>query len=142
MKVIFLDVDGVLITGQIDWKTPNPECIANLNLLIERTGAQIVVSSCWRSGRTLLELRDLFHQWGVRGPVIGRTDEFMEWRGLEIAQWLKERARERGDVGSFVIIDDDADMGDLLPKLVQTKFHTGLTAEDVQKAIDILNVPC
>lgn len=141
MKVIFLDVDGVLITGMkpYDWRTPDPTCIALLNELTECTHGQIVVSSCWRVGRTLPELRDLFKRWGVIGTIIDRTGSGAESRGLEIMRWLHERDKLRGDVDKFVIIDDDKDMDVLFPSLVQTKHHLGLTEPDVKKAIELLS---
>lgn len=59
MKVIFLDIDGVLNSN--DWyvKTRgvggynggdiDPECIELINDLIDATGAKIIMSSSWRS---------------------------------------------------------------------------------------------
>ncbi|MGC2316150.1 MAG: HAD domain-containing protein, partial [Bradyrhizobium sp.] len=53
MKVIFLDIDGVLNCE----KTPNPRkfpyivdaaLLARLRQLLERTGASVVLSSTWR----------------------------------------------------------------------------------------------
>ena len=68
MKVLFLDVDGVLIHGRppTNWKTPEPKAIAALNkLLAAEPDLMIVVSSCWRTGRTRIELCDLLNEWGV-----------------------------------------------------------------------------
>lgn len=59
MKVIFLDIDGVLNSN--DWyvKTRgiggynggdvDPKCIELINDLIDATGAKIIMSSSWRS---------------------------------------------------------------------------------------------
>lgn len=138
MKVIFLDVDGVLITGKLGWNKPDPECVSALNRLIEKTGAHIVVSSCWRIGREVIELRELLASWGVIGKVIDRTKEFQEQRGYEIGDWLMERDKHRGDVEGFVILDDDADMAGLKNKLVQTDFRTGLQDIHITKATEIL----
>ena len=53
MKIIFLDIDGVLNCD----KTPNPrkfpyivdrKLLARLKKLLERTGAKVVLSSSWR----------------------------------------------------------------------------------------------
>jgi hypothetical protein len=53
MKVLFLDIDGVLNCS----KTPNPrklpyvidkKLLARLERLVERTGAKVVLSSSWR----------------------------------------------------------------------------------------------
>ncbi len=142
MKVIFLDVDGVLLhVGSYRRGRPyvgEASCVAALNSLTAATNAVIVVSSCWRIGRTVLELRELLAGWGVSAPILDRTAHSLTNRGEEIKSWLENRASERGDVESFVIIDDDSDMGDLLPKLVQTSFDTGLLPEHATAAAKIL----
>ena len=59
MKVIFLDVDGVLN----DWDTPalskylwyKESCMKQLQLLVKNTGAKIVVSSTWKYSEELME---------------------------------------------------------------------------------------
>jgi hypothetical protein len=136
MKIIFLDIDGVLITGhslslngKVRFDTPDPECVARLNKVTDATGAKLVLSSSWRIGRTLLECRELLTGWGVTAPLIARTQSpsFAMNRGVEIQAFLDEYTKHR-DVSSFVIIDDDRDMGSkLMPHLLQCEFRTGLT---------------
>jgi HAD domain in Swiss Army Knife RNA repair proteins len=144
MKVIFLDIDGVLInreclrTMESDY-VPADRSIQLLNALIQQTDAKIVVSSCWRKRRTCAELQELLSGWGVEGVVLDKTPTFPEdARGLEIQQWLAERKKSRGDVESFVILDDCSDMPTLLEFLVQTEFETGLTRRHTEKAVQIL----
>ena len=60
-KIIFLDIDGVLNTKwwytQMDRKTPkdkygyafDPKAVANLKRIVEKAGADIVISSSWKS---------------------------------------------------------------------------------------------
>jgi hypothetical protein len=57
-RVIFLDFDGVLAPirqwdryGDLD-----PMCIELLNQVVAQSGADVVVSSTWRHGRTVAEL--------------------------------------------------------------------------------------
>lgn len=138
MRVIFLDVDGVLITGKLGWNKPDPECVAALNRIIQQADAHIVVSSCWRVGRSVIELRELLSSWGVVGKVIDRTAESQEQRGHEIGKWLLARNKERGDVESFVILDDDQDMTDFMNQLVQTDPQVGLCDEHVKAAGNLL----
>lgn len=142
MKIIFLDVDGVLINreacragfGKVD-----PECVRLVNKLTEETGAAIVLSSCWRMGLNAVECRELLSNWGITGEVLGPTPhDYDQIRGQEIATWLSDYQRSR-DVESFVIIDDDADMGELLPRLVRTRFEAGFTAKDCARAIQLLS---
>lgn len=143
-KIIFLDFDGVII-NQKSWSkasgmraNPDEDCIRALNHITDSTGARIVVSSTWRRLKIPGELRVMLQGWGVTGQFIGVTPSGMALteRGQEIAEWLKYKQHK---VESFVIIDDDNDMGDLLPKLIQTHFSVGLTMEDAKEAIARLN---
>ena len=142
MKIIFLDIDGVLINRESCRKgfaVVAPECVAALNNLLSRTKALIVVSSCWRVGRTRIELCDLFNNWGVTpGRILDKTPHFSfsAIRGHEIEDWLALYKRQ--PIESYVIIDDDLDMGELLPKLVHTTFELGLTQEHVEAALRML----
>ena len=55
-------------------------------------------------------------------------------RGREIQLWLQQHP----EVDSFVILDDDADMDNLIDRLVQTEIETGLTEQDADRAIELL----
>lgn len=53
MRVVFLDVDGVLThNGYINWQTRhiNPAKVGLLGKIIEQTGAAIVLTSTWKDG--------------------------------------------------------------------------------------------
>lgn len=149
MKVIFLDIDGVLVTlrsfamGRSGLHAKaDPDTVAALNTIIEATGASIVISSTWRLGRGGVgRMRDTLKLWGCTGKVVDRTPDLPRprERGDEIQQWLDRREAQRGDVESFVILDDDADMAHLMPLLVQTEFERGLTTEHAEVAIRILD---
>ena len=160
-RIVFLDIDGVLVNRaslmncENKWPHSNcaPECVAALNRLIEQTGAAIVVSSVWRIGASLAELRDILHDhFGVRGKVIGKTPRFPyndipgttdlseEMRGKEIDRWLQDHG-ERHAVESFVILDDDSDMGIHKNRLVRTRFEVGLMEVDVDRAVQVLAIP-
>ncbi len=150
-KLIFLDIDGVLCTGNHmqklsdngeKWfKALDPECVSRFNKLVAETGADVVVSSTWRlshgsHGRLAEELLGK----GVVANIIGMTPilhnrNLDATRGDEIAAWI---AGNKFD-GKFVIIDDDDDMGDLWVFLVQTDFLNGLTDRDCDKIKIVLN---
>lgn len=144
MKIIFLDIDGVLMGTDGVAEAPDPARVARLNGLAERTGAQLVVSSTWRS-QGLEALTALLREWGVTAPVAGMTDD-LGWldfttpiglhRGDEIGQWLDEHP----GVEDFVILDDDDDMGGLLPFLVQVGAD-GLTDDLAAAAETALKTP-
>ena len=146
MKVIFLDVDGVLN----NWDTTvftakgfqfvEDEKIALLKSIINATDAKIVLSSDWRYDRNssddsdFVELRDKLSLFNISffdfTPEITWND-----RGKEIQAWLDSHP----DVTDFVIIDDRDDMQPNMDHLVQTVLKDGLTEELAAKAIKMLN---
>lgn len=97
-----------------------PRCVKVLNEITDQTGAEIVISSCWRKGRGL----DFFDGRGVTGKIIDKTPIIDNaQRGEEIAAWLKANPGHT----RFVIIDDDNDMEPLMDHFVQTDNEEGLT---------------
>ena len=156
MKVIFLDIDGVLVT-ESHLTTLNksgkrmtdstgrhlfsPECVENLRKILDVTGAKIVLSSAWRMfGKAVF-----IQMWNDRkmpGEIIDFTPDLHHGRGVEIVDWLNLPITHRHDiVDSFVIIDDcisDMMIGQL-PRIVKTTWLNGLTAEHADAAIQILN---
>jgi len=156
MKVIFLDFDGVLncsVSLNKHWrehgnnKCVSPSKVERLNRIIEETGAVCVVSSTWRQLYTVNELRTFLAEAGFQGNVIDITPTepgtgIHTWRnhrghrGSEIQLWMNTN---KDKIESFVILDDDDDMGHLSPFLVQTDYHNyGLQDKHVQEAIAIL----
>jgi len=161
MKVLFLDVDGVLNSYTLIhkvhtdkhamdkelWREEHVDKLAvrRLNKILELTGASVVVSSTWRKIHSLHELRVILQRRGFKYPerVIDVTPELWRddagnrlYRGHEIQAWLDGFPK---DVTSFVILDDDADMVHLMPMLVKTSMETGLLDEHVDAAVAILN---
>ena len=148
MKIIFLDIDGVLNSrrffannkvilppsAQID-----PQSVKQLNQITDATGAIIVVSSTWRYAymRNLSGLRDFLSGHGVTGKVLDITPINNDSRAQQIQSWLDTTHR---DIDAFVILDDEDLGGKQLDKfLVLTTKQEGLMPTDVQKAIKILN---
>lgn len=145
MKVIFLDIDGVLNTANytlINEKSPSnyvfggfdPACVNRLNQITKATEAKLVLSSSWRKLFEIETIRKLFSYQGIEAELIDYTiSNSRRTRGFEIESWLNEN-----NVESFVILDDDSDMENLMPYLVQTSYLNGLEECHVNKAIDIL----
>jgi hypothetical protein len=138
MKVVFLDFDGVLIPlgkASISDRTVGAATEQLKSLLKKEPEAKIVISSAWR--RNGLGYCKIFLEGLGIDPdrVIGMTDFERGSRGYQIQCYLK-RNRE---VTHFVILDDNGDMDDLKTRLVKTSPLIGLTKEDVEKAIEILN---
>ena len=155
MKVIFLDIDGVLnsqfmhqdISDEII-KTPggtlSKRCINLTNELIDKTDAKIVISSTWRMDD---DIENTLLDAGLKADIIGKTpvlrDRF-SLRGNEIHAWIVENEKLIGkpyhDYHSFVILDDDSDM--LLwhrENYFQTDPYTGLNPNIVYRAERFLN---
>ena len=164
MKVVMLDIDGVLCTpesmkmGYVRVQDRplhkfQRSCVAALNRLTDESGAVLVISSTWRHfGQSILE--EHFKKEGITGKIVGITPNGIERRtasraiiisverGLEIQDWLDKNQ----GVESFVIIDDSSDMAHLMHKLVQTKWQDpdgdkskeGLTEAKVDEALEML----
>ena len=153
MKIVFLDVDGVLnYVGckhhAYGYYFVEDDKIKLLKEIIDRTEAKIVLSSSWRIERSAQykyeKPRDykLYHKLVKKLKeydllIYSHTPVLREYRGKEIDQWLKNWRGET--IESFVILDDDADMQPYMDKLIQTSYETGLTREDVEKAVKMLN---
>lgn len=170
MKVLFLDIDGVLNSRdrpciQRSMYGIDPWHTERLNEIVERCGCDIVISSTWRIGRTVEELRALLEKAGFRHArrVIGKTGsasriggsftpewlaeqqaKFGHWgRGLEIMGWLRDQHGFGWEdaVKDIVILDDDSDMWHLTEHLVQTSFNHGLTQVEVNQVCSRFGVP-
>lgn len=150
MKIIFLDVDGVLncqIGSKV--KTPsgflNQHCVDNFNKLVEDTGAKVVLSSTWRMDG--IDAFESLKAGGVVCDFIGKTPVLKDrWtlRGNEIHAWIVENEIIIGGAyhqfHSFVILDDDSDM--LLwhqDNYFRTDPYIGLTPAVAYRAARYLN---
>lgn len=147
MKVIFLDIDGVLNCETTQEQTREgvrfveDKFVERLQRIVDATGARVVLSSDWRYDRDYeecnddyLELKAKLAECGIE--FYGFTPVFYhENRGYEIDRYLKEHK----EVEKFVILDDRCDMQPHLERLVRTSFTFGLQDEDVDEAIWLLN---
>ena len=148
MNLIFLDVDGVINSVNNLIKVYNEthkshsgysypfdsNCLENLKKLVIETNSSLVISSTWRlseKGRDTL-LQEL-KKYDLDKLVIGYTPFLGSSRKDEIKDFLSNF--ESSFTTNFIILDDDSDMGDLLPFLVKTNRQVGLTEENVQQAI-------
>jgi hypothetical protein len=146
MKILFLDNDGVICLSNnwggraVKWANfhrDNPgfefmnrpvqcrfddfdkKAVKVLNDILEKTGAEIVVSSDWRLHANLEELGDYYQSQGIIKRPIAVTDQFKdvfpkEWnafrfraeleieRSMEIGYWLENHP----EVTHWVAVDD------------------------------------
>ncbi len=153
MKILFLDIDGVLNSLRYDReRTPEQGNIDESRLpllkeIVEESGAQIVLSSSWREhwapeeghcDAVGLELNRLFQKYGLQ--ISDKTPQISpRQRAAEIQDWLTAHANQ---VDAFAILDDTfAGWGDLQDHLVKTdsRIGRGLEPSHVRQVIRLLS---
>lgn len=147
MKVIFLDIDGVL-NSRSRWQECkevkpkdstarfDPLAMWRMKQLVTTTGAKIVISSSWRHIFPIQEIAGFLWRYGIpREAVIGKTARIGR-RGHEIRNWLNKYPVE-----NYVIIDDDPDAGSGgvdRSRVVKTDWETGFLADHMFQAQNLL----
>ncbi|MBA9078308.1 HAD domain-containing protein [Rufibacter quisquiliarum] len=169
MKVVFLDIDGVLNTevymrhlfyihenvGVKEYKAIkashlyrdefghwfDPMAVDMLKWVIEATGAKIVISSTWRMSGTEV-MKELWKKRELPGEIIGITPNHRRRTGssLQRGKEIQEWLDLHPEVTDYVIIDDDADMEpNQKDSFVQTDYQYGLTYQKAFECVSILN---
>jgi hypothetical protein len=153
MKIIFLDIDGVLNSSQYRSQLGmgyfseiiDRRKMPLLKHIVEETGAEVVLSSTWRkfwnpgekqSDPAGQYISDLFREHGLwiysKTPVLENAG-----RSEEIQAWLDQHPY----IDGYVILDDK-DFGwppSLRVRFVQTDLcGDGLEESQVRQAIDVL----
>ena len=150
-KILILAFDGVLNTEHYQgllqyqgkpWQDEygaffDPKAVKQLKRIIDATDADIVVESSWK----YLGLDAMKELWEVRnlpGTIIDITPSLLgKNKGVEIASWLSKYAKQ--DI-RYVIIDDEYVILDSqLPYFFLTKPYEGITEEQANRAISMLN---
>lgn len=145
MKIIFLDIDGVLNnhTTLIPWGFDN-ECIKYFNWILQKTDAKIIISSAWRyliidGQMTLKGFETMMRTHGINclNRVIGLTtlDDIIFEREDQIKLWISVK---KESIEKFIIIDDCWEFPTYKNNFVHTDGYYGLTFKDAEKAIQIL----
>lgn len=148
MKIIFLDIDGVLnsLTSKRDTSGRfGHRAFENFRLILDRLPeASVVVTSTWRYEYSLSEMKAYFCEVGIdprrivdMTPDLRRDDGMIRHypgRDEEIYAWLAQHP----DVKQFVILDDvDLEqMAGLEDHFFQTEFDEGLRYE---QSLHIIN---
>ena len=151
MKMVFLDIDGVLNSWRYDQVRMSLQDnidetrLPLLYRIVSSTSAKIVLTSSWRKHRERdfnkadsigQHLNELFEKYGLAifDKIIESSDNN---RTDEIRDWLANNSVEQ-----FVIVDDIAfGWDELEPHLVRTNYRIGRGLHDshVSQAISILN---
>lgn len=139
MKVIFLDIDGVLnnydLVRSYGFDYMDRSLVALLATVVRDTGAEIVLSSFWRLDPKDKFLVDLaLKEFGMF--LCDKTPILPGLRANEIASWLDANTQ----VEKYAILDesDDAGVG-LEHSFFQTSAEIGLTSEIASKVVFHLN---
>jgi hypothetical protein len=142
MKVLFLDIDGVLKPARAYWLKPHepdgnfdPLAVAAINLIHERTGTLIVFNTTWnRSGHA--RLCEIAASEGITAPVIGVT-AFPDLgdRLDAIKAWLAEN----GPVAAWCALDDETMADD---RCIKVSYDNGVSTQDYSNAVRLLGRPC
>ncbi len=154
MKVIFLDVDGVLNCNSTKQRIPyydylgiEDRFVELLADLVKNTKARIVLSSSWRDGW----IPDKYGDQETHGiyldyklaqyklEIYDYTPVLNGWcRGMEIKEWLEKH----DDVTDYVIIDDeyfpDFKKYKVGAHVIRTSTKTGLTEKHIKRAEKVL----
>jgi hypothetical protein len=165
MKVLFLDIDGVLnstdnmIVQGILWNINkenksrdqfghlfDERCVRWLQYIIEKTGCKIVISSTWRcSGLKTMQL-----MWEMRdlpGEVIGCTPTEVSQNMINLYAATNNEADRGYEIQEWIdankpekycIVDDDNDMLSH-QKFVRTKSEYGLDKTAALSIVAVLN---
>lgn len=151
MRIIFLDIDGVLNCSESKSRCGSFIGIDNkkvklLSQIIYETGAKIVLSSSWRIGwdknSELCDSHGVYLNNKLRKSnlfILDRTKS-LSCRGEEIKQWIGNY-----NVEGWVVLDDEIfkdykELG-ILSHLVKTTFYGeegGLQEEHVKQVISVL----
>lgn len=161
-RIIFLDIDGVVNTLQIDtspipkskYKEPKDgfyfdicnesdkrvsdrQAIMWLNKLCKTLKADIVISSTWRLNSLSPEQALYNSGLALDINILGYTPWLPgQCRGDEIQAWLNDNLPNEDC--AIVILDDDSDMGHLMEYLVKCNTWHGFKYPEYYQALEII----
>lgn len=153
-NILFLDFDGVMVTDRYQEQLTasnsplrdeygakfDPECVECLRLIVNKTGAYIVVTSTWKMSKGLKGIQQMWKDRSLPGKIIGVTPDIdLIHRGDEIDTWLVEYGADC----RYVIIDDAPFLDFFNEKQQQFLFkvdeRTGLDENTILKVVEYLN---
>lgn len=152
MKVIFLDIDGVLYTDKalkLDKETNSPiinfdsKSLLNLYEIVKKTDAKIVISSSRKVHKKnnwflWLQIIENLKKFEIDKNIIDTTPVLQNQpRWAEIKSWID--SNNGLNIESYVIIDDEWDMWELSTSFVRCSHFIWISEENKDKAIEILS---
>jgi len=158
MKVIFLDIDGVLNSEEFlknnETEMIDRDNVSILKNIIDKTGAVIVMSSGWRlwfddnmrpkDGYSQC-LYDILCEFDIK--LFGKTPDysteeirtkktFSHVKAKEISAWISQHET----IGKYVVLDDlNLKNEEINSHLVRTNAKVGITEADAKSVIDMIS---
>ena len=148
IKLIFLDVDGVLNTsGSIGSYPLDSDKLDLLNMIVVQTNAKIVISSSWREVDDAMNvLKKEFNKKDI-DCIIGITPS-LHWdskRTDQIKHFVENFSKKyKNQIIDKWIAIDDFKLDEMNPNLmknhfVNTQLEIGMTKNDAETAIKLLS---
>jgi hypothetical protein len=162
-NIVFLDMDGVLVTPRaciavgntgVGYTYLDPIACSLVKRLCEQCNAKIVISSAWR------QMYDRYAMESILAAACPNLDRFFwqcntHWRtgnmayeegitetsdrGREIKQWIDNHETK---FNNFVVLDDMADMRPVQDNLVRCDYYEGFGFHTYMAAQKILKQEC
>jgi len=152
LKVLFLDIDGVLVTprSMLAFKGAeafDPVSCSLIDELCKRSDAKIVICSSWREDVDRECMAKIIESHGISSkhlhidwatPILTENQAagVKLKRQDEINQWLSLHPTVR----RWAIIDDGIGLDEASPYLVQPSFDDGISFDNILKLMAILDV--
>lgn len=159
-KIVFLDFDGVLLPDPMAQQQTNdgmnssnyletvafdPACVSNLNHLLHKTDAEIVLSTSWAKGHSISQLSNCLLRNGIDPTRIFEYDDPGDgnWmtprdrgfnRGEEIREWLQAHP----EIQQWAALDDNSTVMLLRRNFVRTNPTRGFDKHCLQTALSFL----
>jgi hypothetical protein len=156
MRIVFLDIDGVLNSDLWDMTKTNkaddfpndqfdPKAVALFNDLIKTIDAQIVLTSTWRLIYDIEQINTIFKQVGIHREVLDYTPNLNAGnghlvRGNEVLRWCIDNKQNikipHLTYKDYLILDDNPDyLLSQADRFIRTDKRTGLTTQLVQEIL-------
>lgn len=143
MNIVFLDIDGVLALPQNrlsvvhDGITFDLVAVERLRHILRHTNSQIVVTSDWRLGRSVEDLKRLFYHYGLSKYILDKipdrkAGEYFP-REVEIKKYLKEIDFK---ISKYLVIDDIKFEKGIFKNVIKTELRKGLGGLDFVEISD------
>lgn len=143
LNIVFLDIDGVLALPQNrlsvvhDGITFDLVAVERLRHILRHTNSQIVVTSDWRLGRSVEDLKRLFYHYGLSKYILDKIPDRISGeyvpREVEIKKYLKEIDFK---ISKYLVIDDIKFEKGTFKNVIKTELRKGLGGLDFVEISD------